>query len=377
MTLQVLDLPEEPRQRGEAHGEALREEANTLYQAHLAQLASQPAFAARGITGDAGYQAYAARFRPHAEAYAPHLWAELEGIAAGARMTVNQVLAQNLYLESYDISHPAAPAVLGGCTAWAHRRGAQGPVAEQSAMVGQTYDMSSIYEPAAFVLKTRSNGVELLALSFAGALGANGLSGAGFAVVINKLYGSDSRLGVPYTFIIRAMLEQPRPGDALACLLGCERAGSMNYIIGDGGGLLFNFETSATGWENLQGAEPYAVHANHFTGAQGKQFEARDFSGFGAHSLMRYARARQLLAALPERPAEADYRAILCDRHNEPWGIYTKEPPGGSIKELRTVASVIFDPASGEAWMSRGNAGGMAGGGAMTHLTLERREEAA
>ena len=119
------------------------------------------------------------------------------------------------------------------------------------------------------------------------------------------------------------------------------------------------------------------MHANHFTGAQGKQFEARDFSGFGAHSLMRYARARQLLAALPERPAEADYRAILCDRHNEPWGIYTKEPPGGSIKELRTVASVIFDPASGEAWMSRGNAGGMAGGGAMTHLTLERREEAA
>ena len=75
--------------------------------------------------------------------------------------------------------------------------------------------------------------------------------------------------------------------------------------------------------------------------------------------------------------AEAAYRAILCDRHNEPWGIYTKEPPGGSIKELRTVASVIFDPASGEAWMSRGNAGGMAGGSAMTHLTLERCEEAA
>ena len=72
------------------------------------------------------------------------------------------------------------------------------------------------------------------------------------------------------------------------------------FIIGDGGGLLFNFETSATGWENLQGAEPYAVHANHFTGAQGKQFEARDFSGFGAHSLMRYARARQLLAQVED-----------------------------------------------------------------------------
>ena len=152
MTLQILELPEDPRQRGEAHGEALREEANTLYQAHLAQLASQPAFAACGITDDASYQAYAARFRPHAEAYAPHLWAELEGIAAGARMTVNQVLAQNLYLESYDAAHPAAPAVLGGCTAWAHRRGHRGAVAEQSAMVGQTYDMSSIYEPAGFVL---------------------------------------------------------------------------------------------------------------------------------------------------------------------------------------------------------------------------------
>ncbi len=373
MTLPVLDLPEDPRKRGEAHGEALREEAHTLYQAHLAQLVSQPAIAARGITGDASYQAYAARFRPHAEHYAPHLWTELEGIAAGARMRVNQVLAQNLYLESYDISHPAAPAGLGGCTAWAHRRGSDGLVAEQRAMVGQTYDMSKIYEPAAFVLKTRSNGVAVLALSFAGVLGANGMSGAGFAVVINKLYGADSRLGVPYPFIIRAMLEQPRPGDALACLLGCERAGSMNYIVGDSGGVLFNFETSATGWENLQGRENFAVHANHFVGTHGNKFEARDFSGYGAHSLMRYARAQQLLAALGERPQHENYRAILCDRHNEPWGIYTREPPGGSIKELRTVASVLFEPASGEAWMSHGNAGG----DAMAHYTLERSEQAA
>lgn len=372
-TMKMLELPEDPRKRGEAHGEALREEANTLYQAHLAQLVSQPAIAARGITDDASYQAYAARFRPHAENYAPHIWTELEGIAAGARMTVNQVLAQNLYLESYDISHPMAPAGLGGCTAWAHRRGSQGAVGEQSSMVGQTYDMSKIYEAAACVLKTRSNGVELLALSFAGALGANGISGAGFAVVINKLYGSDSRLGVPYTFIIRAMLEQPRVGDALACLLGCERAGSMNYIVGDSGGLLFNFESSATGCENLQGGQDYAVHANHFIGARGKKFEARDFSAYGAHSLVRYARAEQLLDALPDRPQHEDYRAILCDRHNEPWGIYTREPPGGSIKGLRTVASVLFDPAGGQAWMSHGHAGGEA----MTPYLVEPCERAA
>ena len=373
MKLQLLDLPEDPRKRGEAHGEALREEANTLYQAHLAQLVSQPAITARGITDDASYQAYAARFRPHAESYAPHLWTELEGIAAGARMSVNQVLAQNLYLESYDIAHPASPAGLGGCTAWAHRRGSRGAVAEQSAVVGQTYDMSKIYEDAAFALKTRSNGVEILALSFAGALGANGMSGAGFAVVINKLYGSDSQLGVPYTFMIRSALEQPRPGDALASLLGCTRAGSMNYILGDGGGLLFNIESSATGWENLQGPENFAVHTNHFIGVHGKQFEARDFSGLGSHSLMRYARAQQLLGALPDRPQHEDYRAILCDRHNEPWGISTKEPSGGSIKLLRTVASVIYEPASGEAWMCRGHAGG----DAMMQITLERREQAA
>ena len=373
MTLQLLELPEDPRKRGEAHGEALREQANTLYQAHLAQLVSQPAIVARGITNDASYQAYAARFRPHAESYAPHLWTELEGIAAGARMTVNQVLAQNLYLESYDIAQPTTPAGLGGCTAWAHRRGGQGSIAEQSAVVGQTYDMSKIYEDAAFALKTRCNGIELLALSFAGALGANGISGAGFAVVINKLYGSDSRLGVPYTFMMRSALEQPRPGDALASLLGCERAGSMNYILGDSGGLLFNIESSATDWENLQGPENYAVHTNHFIGVHGHKHEARDFSGLGSHSMVRYARAQQILEALPDRPQHEDYRAILCDRHNEPWGISTKEPEGGSIKLLRTVASVIFEPASGEAWMSSGSAAGKK----MAHYTLERYERAA
>ena len=97
------------------------------------------------------------------------------------------------------------------------------------------------------------------------------------------------------------------------------------------------------------------------------QFEARDFSGYGSHSLMRYARAEQLLSALPDRPAHEDYRAILCDRHNEPWGIYTKEPPGGSIKGLRTVASVLFEPAAGQAWMSHGGAGNAA----MTRFTVQ------
>jgi len=136
---------------------------------------------------------------------------------------------------------------------------------------------------------------------------------------------------------------------------------------------LFNMETSATSWDNLQGPENYAVHANHFIGVHGKKYEARDFSAYGSHSLMRYARAQQLLGALPERPSHEDYRAILCDRHNEPWGIYTKAPPGESIKGLRTVASVIFEPAAGRAWMSHGNAGG----DRMTEITLERREQAA
>ena len=110
MSLPVLDLPSDPRERGEAHGEALGAEARALYEAHLAQLIAQPAIQARGVTDDASYQAYGARHQAHVEAFAPDLWTEMEGIAAGAGMTPHQILALNLYLESYDLPHPNAPA---------------------------------------------------------------------------------------------------------------------------------------------------------------------------------------------------------------------------------------------------------------------------
>lgn len=225
-----------------------------------------------------------------------------------------------------------------------------------SAVIGQTYDLRAYFEDAAFAFRTPAAGGALVALSFAGTVAAVGQNSAGVAVVINKLFASDWRVGVPYPFVVRKMLEQPTPGEALSVLIPAERAAGTHYLVADAAGLLYPVETSAAVWELLEVPESglYA-HTNHYLGPRLKPLEARDFSGVAAHTIVRHARARQLLARLGrDAPVEA-LRALMGDEHNFPCGICTHPSPHDAAVEGKTVARVLFEPAAGRAHLARGN----------------------
>ncbi len=86
----------------------------------------------------------------------------------------NHILVLNLHLEMIDIANSMYPFASGdqpgpeaGCTNIAvEREGGDG------CLIGQTYDLRSFYENAAFAFRTISNGLKISGLSFAGVLGA-------------------------------------------------------------------------------------------------------------------------------------------------------------------------------------------------------------
>lgn len=349
--LPFLDLPSDPLRRGAAHGEALREPVQACFAAHMDRILRSATARRRAVFDLDSYLARALRHRPAIERFAPELLIECEGIARAAGLTLGHILAMNLHLEWADLANPAAPdPAPAGCTTFGLVRG------DGSAVIGQTYDLRSYFEDAAFCLKTPIPGGTLTALSFAGTVGAVGMNAGGVAVVINKLFGADWRIGVPYPFVVRKMLEQPTPGQALSVLIPAERAAAMHYLIADAAGLLYGIETSATAWELMDIPESglYA-HTNHFLGQRMKPLEARDFSGYAAHTIVRHARARQLLARLGRDAPAEHLQAIMADEHNFPCGICTHPSPDDPSVEGKTVARVLFEPIAGRASYAKGN----------------------
>lgn len=355
MTLPLIELPEDPWSRGVSHGQRLRPLIHSNFELQLDNILSSPATRRRGVSSCEDYLAYAQRYAAEAAAYSPMSWREIEGIANGCQLSTTHILALNIHLEMIDLANEMAPddphiepGPEAGCTDFAVQRpGGMGCI------IGQTYDLRSFYEEAAFAYVTSFGGVTISGLSFAGVLAANGMNSAGFGVVINKLYGRDSRVGVPHPFILREALLQNTPGRSISMILGAKRACSIHYLCGDEKGLLYPFETTATQWDLLDTDQDRTyAHTNHFIGPRFRDQETRDFRFFGAHTIVRLQRARQLLKELGADKSPESYGLVLNDNHNYPLSICSCDD--GAVK-FATVAKAIFDIKARRVFFSRGH----------------------
>ena len=349
--MRVLELPSDPYDRGIEHGSELKDQIHSVLADQLENILTSPATVRRGIRTSADLLAFTDQYTDHARSFSEPLWTELEGIARGADLSVSEILFLNLHLEMIDLANAAAPdpvrATDGGCTDIAVRSEKR-----PGCYLMQTYDVRDFYEASAFVYKYETNeGVRLGGLSFAGTLAANGMNDKRFAVVINKLYGSDSKVGVPYPFIVRAALEQRTPGRSISHIVGADRAGSMHYLCGDQEGLLYPLETTAKKWDLLEVRDGVYCHTNHFLSDRFKDMESRDFRVHNAHTIVRLQRSRQLLARLGCDAAKASYEELLCDEHNHPLGISAVED---DTVRYATVAKSSYDTGTGEASFALG-----------------------
>lgn len=354
MTLPILDLPSDPRSRGLHHGNALREAIALNVVNQIDNILSSPATAHRGVASTEDLMAWSARYEAPARSYAPDLWVELEAVAEGANQPVLAVLMLNLHLEMIDLANAAAPDA-------AHEMSPPGPEAGctniaavrsdgSGCVLAQTYDLRSFYEASAFGFSTHADGLSFCGLSFAGVLAANGMNGVGFALVINKLYARDARVGVPHPFVVRRAIQARTTGRAISAILGAERACGIHYLAADTAGLLFPLETTAGCWDLLEVGSVYE-HTNHFSGPRLRSQECRDFRQHGAHTILRLQRARQLMRRLGPDADCGDYAAVLDDRHDGPLGISCSGEPG---MPFATVGKALFDTGRQRAFLARG-----------------------
>lgn len=224
--VRVLDLEGPPRERGLAHGVALRAEIREMITDFRAGLEAD-----FGVEASVFIQRFITDtdFMPAIEKWTPGLLDEVRGIAEGAQLSFEEIYVWQLADEIWSMG---GWALRSKCTAIA-----VDPRGDQPTIVAQNMDIPGFYHKYPTLLRIRNprqDGPDTLVLTCPGLIGVNGMNSASVAVACNTLLQlRPSRRGVPCLFVVRGVLEQGDLEQAEAWLKRIPHAVGQNYTIGD------------------------------------------------------------------------------------------------------------------------------------------------
>ena len=293
-------------------------------------------------------RAEAALFTAPIAAFGSKFVEEIRGIAEGAGLPFEDVMAINVRTEvMYAARARDAALVLPRtleCTAFAAVPGDDA----RPVLVGQNWDWKTHASETAVVLEVDpDDGPRFVTAVEAGLLAKTGFNAAGIGVVTNALV-TDQDLGlpgVPYHVLLRAVLDATTPAEALATLQRGTRSSSAHYLIAHRDHLALGVEATPGGFADLHLTHPdhrgVVLHTNHFT--HGRMSRVDVSSWLMPDSWFRLQRADRWLDRYdPFDPAT--YEALLSDHAGHPTGVCCHPDPDAVAPEQdSTVLSVVMD----------------------------------
>lgn len=280
--------------------------------------------------------------------YAPHLVEEIRGIAEGADVSLDEILALNCRTEI--LSMDTIPAY-GECTAVFVAPEAS---ADGHTLVAQNWDWANVLRGGAVLLQVEQPNVPtVLTLTEAGMVGKIGLNSAGVGVMTNFLRHDHRRVGVPYHLILREALNASRLGLAVAAIYRGARADSGNYLLAHTDGEAIDLEATPSDVGFLYPRDGLLVHTNHFVTPR---LQAGDVGiAPSEHTLLRYGRAIRLLRAQVGQITVETLKEVFRDHFNRPYSICRHPHPNlPEIERSATLASAIVDLTFGEMYVTVG-----------------------
>ncbi len=292
-----------PYQIGCQIGEACRQQIHhSLSNAHnlLASASDQ-----LQLTWDSA-QIQARKYIPFAEERYPRYVEELEGIADGADVSLDDLFVLNgMEAVTTDALH------LTKCTSMAvnQERTANGHV-----LVAHNEDWVPEDEPDVFILHvTPDEEPPFLAMTYGGLLPNIGFNAHGISQCCDSVYPSDCRIGIPRLVAPRAVLGAPTPSEAIRHMLAPHRAAGYNHLLAHESGEMYNVEVSARKFAVLYGHDGYLAHTNNYLDPDMQAVEQD--SDELVSTRVRYFRALRLLRQTEKHTTET-LQAIQRDHIN-------------------------------------------------------------
>jgi isopenicillin-N N-acyltransferase like protein len=332
-----------PRERGRAYGERARDRVHRSLELY------DDVF--RHVTGMrwAAVRDRAGAYAEPIDAFDVRLLPEIEGIAEGAAVDAEDVLALNVRTEvMFGMAARACTAVAVAPT----------PADEAHVLLAQTWDWRPGARDTCVLLVTAPHdGPPSVTFVEAGLLAKCGMNAAGIGLAASALVSSLDRgePGVPFHAILRRILSSPSIDEAVDAVTSPVRASSGNYLLASTAGGAVNLEALPGGADRAERTNGVRLaHANHLLRRrEGVPAGVKDLERLDGRSssLARQSVVEERLRTEGELGID-DLLELLRD-HSAPVCTHASEddPPEEANE---TIAAIAMDLTAGALWVTGG-----------------------
>ena len=355
MTYPHIRVEGGPRDRGRAYGEQASERVRLSLDAYAKVFEHYAAWDWPKVTAEA------LRFESAIEEYEPRYLEEMRGLAEGAGVGYEDVLALNVRTEIMfaakarqareEMRQPSecsAFAVLPGASATGHT------------LIGQNWDwLLHSFETVVVLEASQEEGPDFVTVVEAGLLAKTGMNSSGIGVATNALVTDDDvgTPSVPYHVVLRALLDSERISDALVAVQRRPRSSSANYLVAHEDGAAVDIEAAPGDFSRLFLLFPengVLLHTNHFLSPA---FDGKDVSLWVMpDSPFRLDRLHTLVQEAGPALSSEIFQAALADHADYPLGVCCHPDERLDLYDQgATVASVIMDLDARTLWIAEGH----------------------
>jgi len=270
-------------------------------------------------------QEVAKQFLPYLQESWPAYLEEIRGLADGAGVGYETVLALNVRTEI------GFGMLNDGCTAFAWKT-------KSGSFIAQNWDWEGQQKDNIVVVKIVQQGKPTIhMMTEAGIIGKIGMNSAGLGVTLNAISARGVSFDkLPCHLALRTALESTSLQEAKIKLNKAGVASACHIQVADAGTGSIGFENTAFDQVELEMKDGINTHSNHLTVARPN---VKD-NGMLRDSPFRLDRVRELLAGLGSEPTFDQLKDVLKDDKNAPCAI-NRSPTEKST--IRTLFSIVMD----------------------------------
>lgn len=348
-TMPVVELKGTARQRGHAHGEALRPQITETVARWRASIAADYDPDVDGFID--GFLS-ANRFPAALDRWTPGLMDEIKGIAEGAGQPEREILAiqfgdEQWWFDQERKADAAAAAITAqgkGCTAFGE--------AGDTTLVGQTMDIEPWSEGLQALLHVNEDdGSEAFFFTFAGYLGLLGMNSHGVGICCNALLQLDhSDDGLPVAAVVRGVLARRDVDEAAAFVRQIKHASGQNYVIGSPGKVVsLECSGSSVATYTPDGGGARLWHTNHpLSNNDTGHFHDRlarsklEPEGLNDNTLTRFATMAHRFGELDRAATVDDVKAALASEDDGRYPIARRLDPDNRDVTSYTAGTAVY-----------------------------------
>jgi len=284
----IIDLGNDPRERGRLHGDALRFDIEQNLDTYFRR------FAGFGCARE-GILSESEKWIPHLERLDPEFTAELRGVAEGSGFSTPEITMLNVRYELYaGLVRQAATAAtrvgVDGCTSFAVMPEC---TKNHETLIGQNWDWPDLKVMIARV--HRKDKTDFICLGETGTVGGmQGVNQEGMGVAINALLSVQDGKNAyekPFRMRVRDILNARNMHEAILAISGTKRVAAMNFLIGHADGEAIDIEAGPDREAFLYPEGGILTHSNHFC----KLEIESDVARFWPNTMYRNVRLARLL----------------------------------------------------------------------------------